>query len=171
MGYLANDAEKNFTSSVTANSTAPTFSGVSSVTPKNDGSFTITWSVATGTPALPVEYRMYVALGSVSAGSLFVNSNWVSTTKQTVVTGNVFQLGDGTTYFINGQVYTFGVRAVSSQNVSDTNTVILTSTAIASGNLASVFQTLVSDLSTEIVNLNSDLSAIKKNTDLIPAAI
>ena len=169
--YLANDVEKKFTSSVTANATAPTFSGIASVTPKNDGSFTVTWSAATGSSALPVEYRMYAAIGSVSAASLFVNSNWVSTTKQTVTTGNVFQLGDGATYFINGQIYTFGVRAVSSQNVSDTNIVILTSTAIASGNLASVFQTLVNDLSTEIVNLNSDLSDIKKNTDLIPATI
>jgi hypothetical protein len=171
MGYLANDAQKNFVSSVTANTIAPTFSGIASVTPKNDGSFTITWSAATGSPALPVEYRMYVALGSVSAGSLFVNSNWVSTTKQTVVTGNVFQLGDGLTYFTNGLVYTFGVRAVSSQNVSDTNTAILTSTAIASGNLALVFQNIISDLNQEISYLNSDLSDIKKNTDLIPAAI
>jgi hypothetical protein len=171
MGYLANSAQKKFTSSVTANTTAPTFSGISSVTPRTDGSFAITWSAATGTSALPIEYRMYVALGSVSAASLFVNANWTSTTKQSVISGNVFQLGDGSTYFVNGQIYTFGVRAVSSQNVSDTNTVISTSTAIASGNLASVFQTLVNDLSTEITNLNSDLSAIKKNTDLIPATL
>ena len=32
-------------------------------------------------------------------------------------------------------------------------------------------KTLVNDLSTEITNLNSDLSAIKKNTDLIPATL
>jgi hypothetical protein len=171
MGYLANDAEKNFTSSVTANTTAPTFSGIASVTPFNDGSFGISWSGATGPSASPTEYRIYVAAGSVTAVSLFVNSNWVLTTKQSVTTATVFQLGDGTTYFTNGSTYTFGVRAVSSQNISETNTVILTSTATGSGNPGSVFQDIINDLSSEISNLNSDLSDIKKNTDLIPAAI
>ena len=171
MSYLAYSAEKKFTSSVTSNTTAPTFGGISSVTPKNDGSFTLSWSSATGSAATPIRYRMYVALGSVSAIALFVNSNLVGTTEQSVTSGNVFQLGSGTTYFVNGQIYTFGIRAVSSQDIADTNTVISNSTAIASGNVAVVFQTLITDLGTEITNLNSDLTAIKKNTDLIPATI
>jgi hypothetical protein len=171
MGYLANDAQKNFVSSVTANTIAPTFSGISSVTPFNDGSFGITWLPAYGISASPTEYRVYVAYGSVTAASLFVNANWVLTTKQSATTATVFQLGDGITYFSNGNTYTFGVRAVSSQNVSETNAVIATSTAIGSGNLGSVFQDIINDLSSEISNLNSDLSDIKKNTDLIPATL
>lgn len=169
--YLANDVEKKFTSSITANTTAPTFSGISSVTPNNDGSFTITWLAAYGISASPTEYRIYVAIGSVAAASLFVDSNWISTSKQTVTTANVFQYLNGTEYFNTGSIYTFGVRAVSSQNVSDTNAVIITSTAIATGNLPSVFQTLVDELSGAVSSLNTDLSDIKKNTDLIPATI
>ena len=125
MSYMSNAAEKLFYSNTTTNTTAPTFSGISSVTPNNDGSFTLTWSAATGAFATPVEYDIFVALGSVSAASLFVSGNNVSTSQNNATSANVFTLANLATYFVNGQIYTFGVRAVSATNISDTNIAIL----------------------------------------------
>ena len=140
--FLATPFVQKLANSQVSNSTAPTFSGISGVTPNNDGSFTLSWSAATGAFATPVEYDIYVALGSVSASSLFVSGNMVETSQNNATSANVSTLANLTTYFVNGQVYTFGVRAVSSTSISDTNTTIMTATAIASGNLASIFQTI-----------------------------
>ena len=128
------------------NTVAPTFGGVSSVTPNSDGSFTLNWSAATGSASSPFSYRIYVALGSVSAATLFVAANWVDTVPQGSLLGSIWQLGDNSTYFVNGQVYTFGVRAVSSVSVVDTNTTIITSTAIASGNITALLQSAAASI-------------------------
>jgi hypothetical protein len=148
MSYAFTVIEKTFYNGAVANTVAPTFSGISSVTANSDGSFTLGWSAATGSAAAPIRYRMYAALGSVSAAALFVNSNWVTTTKSGVTGGNVFQLGDQVTFFMNGQTYTFGVRAVSSENVAETNTAILTatSTGVSYSNILSMVPPAVWDV-------------------------
>lgn len=119
--------------------TPPTFSGIASVVPNNAGDFTINWSAATSTKT-PVRYEIYVSLGVVSAAALFVTANRVGFAPGLLTSWKVNTLRDQITYFINGLTYTFGVRAVDSQNFSDSNVVVLTSTAIASGNIGGVFQ-------------------------------
>lgn len=106
----------------------PTFAGISAVAFQNDGSALLSWSAATTTKP-PITYQLFVALGSVSAGSLFVTANMVDEVPAAMASWRVFMLANQTLYFNPGSVYTFGVRAVDSFNYSDTNTAILTATA------------------------------------------
>lgn len=133
----------------------PVFSGIASVTPNNDGSFTLTWATATSSKT-PVRYELYAALGIVSAASLFVTANRIAFAPGLVTSWKVFVLRDQVTYFLNGQTYTFGIRAVDSQNFTDSNVVVLNSTAIASGNIGGLFQATEVLLAADHVNLNND---------------
>ena len=73
MGYVANEVQKTFPQTAVQNTTAPTFSGISSATPNADGSISLNWALATGAAATPVRYKLYIALGAnVPATSLFV---------------------------------------------------------------------------------------------------
>ena len=155
MGYITNSLSKIIPSTAVQNTTAPTFGGISSVTPNNDGSFSLAYSAASGSVALPIEYNLYVAAGSVSAASLFVSSNLVATVY--TLAPKLFTLADYSTYFVNGSTYTFGVRAESSEGVVETNNTIITSIAVASGNIGGVFQTTATNLSATESALNSDL--------------
>lgn len=107
----------------------PTFAGIASVVFQLDGSAVVTWATATSSKP-PVRYEIYVAAGSVSAGALFVTANRVAFAPGALLAWRIFVLRDQVTYFMPGQVYTFGIRAVDSENYSDTNTVILTATAL-----------------------------------------
>lgn len=109
--------------------TPPTFAGIASATFQTDGSAVVTWLAATSTKT-PVRYEIYVSAGSVSAGSLFVTANRVAFAPGALLAWRIFVLRDQVTYFMPGQVYTFGIRAVDAQNYSDSNTVILTATAL-----------------------------------------
>jgi hypothetical protein len=136
------------------NNTAPTFAGIVSVTPENSGAFTVTWGAASGAFVTPADYDIYVALGTVLPAALFVSSNIVDSVK--TLTAKIFTLADQTTYFVNGLTYTFGVRARSAYNIQETNTATIQSTAIASGNMASVFQTLATGIAATEVLLAAD---------------
>ena len=127
------------------NITPPTFSGISSVTPNTDGSITVNWSLASDS-STPVEYLVYIALGSVSAATLFQSSNLVRINPAGTTTTRIFLLGDQSTYLVNGSTYTLGVRAKDAVGNINTNNAILTATAIASGNLPSVYQSVATQL-------------------------
>lgn len=142
--------------------TPPTFSGVSSLTPNTDGSITVAWALATdATP--PIDYLIYIALGSVSAATLFQTSNLTRISPSGTTSTRVFLLGDQSTYLVNGSTYTVGVRARDAVGNINTNTVVATTVAIASGNLPSVYQSLATNIAaTEVLlaqdhtNLNQD---------------
>lgn len=134
--------------------TPPTFAGVQSITPNNDGSFTVAWNIATDLSG-PIKYNIYVALGVVSAAALFVSQN-ISKVVKGVLNSRIITLGDQSTYFINGQVYTIGVRAEDGVGQIETNSVLISSTAIGSGNLSSVFQTIAASLVVTDANLQND---------------
>lgn len=136
---------------------APTFAGLTSVTPNDDGSFSLAHGVASGSKP-PFEYVYYTALGNVNAATLFQASNRVIAIDNGA-TKKVFTLRDGT-YFVKGQVYTLGVQAKDAFNYQETNTAIVTSTAIASGNLAAVYQTIATSIDESATSLESIVASI-----------
>lgn len=157
--YFSGHFDQNLPNAAIVNNTAPTFSGVSSVTPNASGAFGVAWSAASGAAATPIRYEIYVALGTVLAAALFNSSNLVKVV-QGVTSSFVDTLGDQTTYFVNGQTYTFGVRAVSAVGVSDNNTAVSTSTAIGSGNVPVALQTAITDLEASKVSIQNSASLI-----------
>lgn len=133
----------------------PTFAGIQSVAANTDGSFTVSWlSASDATP--PIEYNIYVALGSVTALTLFQSSNIVTISPASTVSKRIFTLSDQTTYYVNGQIYTFGVRAKDAVGNQDSNLVIATQTAIASGNLPVVYQNIATQLAATESALQTD---------------
>lgn len=166
MGYLATELIKKFPSSVVQNITPPTFAGVTSVVANSDGSLTANWAAASGAAAMPIRYKVYAALGaSVPAASLFVAANIVAEASSLWTKANFFQLGDQTTYFVNGQAYTVGVRAFSAENISETNTVTANVTAIASGNIGGQFQAIHVELEADLVEFETNLAIFDNLTD------
>lgn len=127
--YFAGQMEFRAPVSCTIDSTPPTFAGIATVTFQLDGSAVVTWAAATSTKT-PVRYEIYVSPGSVSAAALFVTANRVAFAPGALLAWRIFVLRDQVTYFMPGASYTFGIRAVDSQNYADTNTVILTATAL-----------------------------------------
>ena len=127
--------------------TAPTFSGVTSVTPETDGSFDIAWGAATdSTP--PIDFLVYGGLGTLTAGALFVPGNLIAVVPSGNTQGRVFTLADHETYFVKGEAYTFGVRARDAVGNINTNVAVSTSTAIASGGLPDSLQLTADQLQT-----------------------
>lgn len=139
--------------------TPPTFAGIASVVPKNNGAIQVTWLAATdATP--PIEYKIYIALGSVSAGTLFNSSNLVTIAPAGSLNKMIFTLADQTTFIIKDQVYTLGVRAEDAVGNVDTNTAILTATALGSVDLATIFGIDVDDLEAQIVLLTALVNSL-----------
>lgn len=138
------------------NTTPPTFAGISGTTPNTDGSITATWAAGSTAGKDPIEYEIFIALGVVSAAALFLSTNKVTISPSGTLSKRIFTLADQTTYLVNGQQYTMGVRAVDSQGYTETNTVIQTPTAIASGNLPVVYQTVATNLIATEVLLAAD---------------
>jgi hypothetical protein len=139
--------------------TPPTFAGITGNTPNTDGSISVAWSLASdATP--PIEYLVYIALGSVSAATLFQTTNLTRIAPAGSTSTKIFLLADQTTYLVNGQQYTVGVRAKDAVGNIDSNTVIQTPTAIASGNLPVVLQTLATDLDAVLTAAQTTLESI-----------
>lgn len=141
----------------TSDVSLPTFAGLTSVTPNTDGSFSLTHGTPTGSKP-PFDVVYYAALGSVSAATLFQSSNRVSAI-DIGAEQKVFTLRDGT-YFVNGLQYTFGARAKDAFTYYETNTSIVVSTAIASGNVYEEYQTILSALQTIETSFGSIASSI-----------
>lgn len=140
----------------------PTFAGITSVTPNADGSFTIGWASGTSTKN-PLRYEIYALPGVVSAATLFsTDDNVLQIEPDQVTSARVFTLSDDSTYFVNGQIYTFGVKALDAYGYEGGPATVITSTAIGSGNLPIVYQTIVSDLQdlqTGLEGISSSLAA------------
>lgn len=135
----------------------PTFAGITSVTPNTDGSFSLSHGTPTGSKP-PYDVVYYAALGSVSAATLFQSSNRVSAI-DIGAEQRVFTLRDGT-YFVNGLQYTFGARAKDAFTYYETNTAVIVSTAIASGNVYEEYQTVLSALQILETSFGSIASSI-----------
>lgn len=137
--------------SATQITTPPTFSGITGVTPKTDGSFNIQWGSVTSVNN-PFEFQIFVSPGVVSAATLF-SLPAAELSESGTTNKDIFKLSDHSTYFVNGQTYTFGVRCKDGVQNQNTNLSILTSTAIASGNLPALLQNEVAKLDASIKGL------------------
>ena len=134
--------------------TPPTFTGILTATPTVDGPILITWGAFTSIN-LPVEFQVYVALGVVSAATLFALEP-VAILPQSATSYGVFMLTDQVTYLVRGQIYTLGVRCKDAVKNQNNNLAILTSTAIGTVNLPTVLQNLEINLAQDHVNFQSD---------------
>ena len=150
--YFTGEMELTPTQACIVDTTPPTFAGVQSVTPQNSGALLVQWPAAVGTPP-PLEYKVHIGLGVVPAATLFASAPVIHVnTLQTLV----FTLNDQSTYLVKDQVYTIGVRAEDGLGNTETNMVTLQATAIASGNVAALYQQLQQD----IINLQNITNAI-----------
>lgn len=117
--------------------TAPTFAGIATAVPHTDGTIKATWALGTdSTP--PIEYLVYIALGSVSAATLFQSTNLYAIAPSGSTSLDVYKLGDNVTYLIKDLTYTLGVRAKDGVGNIETNVAVLTAVATGSGNLPQV---------------------------------
>lgn len=159
---------KTFGNAAINNIVAPTFAGITSVVANLDSTFSVSWSPATGGAATPINYEVYIALGNVSAGTLFQASNMAKVVQNN--TTKIFMLADGVTYFVRGQVYTLGVRARSASGIQDSNTAILTAAAVAPGNLPVVYTNIANQLADIEANLAQDhLDLAQDHADFVAA--
>jgi len=118
--------------------TAPTFAGITGLAANADGSLTASWSAATdATP--PIEYRVYLALGSVSAATLFATTPLVGVY---ALSARLYADASNAA-LVAGSVYTVGVRAADALGNLNTNTAVLTQT------LATNLYSLVSTIQTQ----------------------
>lgn len=108
--------------------TPPVFAGIVSATANNDGSITAAWAAGT-TVNPPIEYRVYIALGSVGAGALFSAGNLAQIIPAGVLQARLFFLGNQQTYLLKGQVYTLGVWAADAYGNVSSNLAVQTATA------------------------------------------
>lgn len=126
--------------------TLPTFGGIQAATPNADGTFTVTWNFGSTTKN-PLRYEVYIALGVVPAITLFAGDfNIVKIVADHINSTIISTLADNSTYIVNGQQYTIGVRAIDAFGFESNNTQVITATAIGSGNLAGIFQTLATNI-------------------------
>lgn len=126
--YFAGKFSQLTSQACVIDTTPPTFAGIASAVFQLDGSALVSWASGTSTKT-PVRYEIYVSPGSVTAASLFVTANRVAFAPGALTSWRIFVLRDQVTYFMPGQQYTFGIRAVDSQNYTETNTVVIVQTA------------------------------------------
>lgn len=167
--FYGDTSETRASISCVIDSTSPTFAGIVSAPARNDGSFLLNWALATSTKP-PVRYQVYVASGSITAAALFVDSNLSLETDDAAIQIRIAWLKDQNTYFVNGQIYTVGVRAIDSQGYADSNLVILTPTAIASGNIGGLFQTQIVSLTASATSLAASATSIATSATSLTAS-
>jgi len=105
--------------------TPPTFSGISFITARPNGSIRPVWGAGTDL-ATPIRYEVYVQ-ATTSVG-LFSTSNIAYITNGLTI--DVFQLAD-TSLLLKGTSYHMGIRAVDAVGNRDSNTASLS--AISAG--------------------------------------
>lgn len=127
MSYAALVGAKQFYNGSIQNTNAPVFSGIQSTSANNDSSLNASWNAATGSAQAPIRYAVYIMIGSVSAAALFINGNKIG--EFSGLTAKIYALANGS-FLLKNQIYTLGVRALSGNSISETNTVILTDTCI-----------------------------------------
>jgi hypothetical protein len=149
--------------------TPPTFSGITAVIPNMNGTIQIEWNPGTTTKPR-IRYSCYVGIGILTAAELFTYDNWLFTSPDDDTHMKLVTLGDDLTYFTKDLQYTFGVRAVDAYNISDTNTVVITATALGTVNIANIFQTSIQQLVTTESALNVDLANLDRIVSTIAGA-
>jgi hypothetical protein len=146
--------------------TPPTFGGITGLTPLGNGALSV--NATPGTDALsPIRYEIYISTSNVG---LFSLSNICSVV--TSFPANVFQ--DASGVLLSNQLYYVGVRAVDNVGNRETNTAILSATSLGVSSASVLGQlTQINNLigSPASGTVSLDLADIKKNTDLIPAAL
>jgi len=128
-------------SSAIADTTPPTFVGITGLVAQANGSLRASWSAASDL-STPLEYKIYVQAGS--ATGLFLNSNIVCSTY-----GLTFDLyHDATNIPLTAQTYYVGVRAEDGVGNVETNTVSLSaaSVGIASNSLFNQINTVAAQV-------------------------
>ena len=146
--------------------TPPTFGGITTAIAKTSGAFEVDWSPATEVISPPVEYKIYVGLGVLTAAELFALNPVMHT--QTPTKALIFTLNDHETYFVKGQTYTIGVRAEDGVGNTDSNNAIVVVAAIATGNLPDVLQATADDLDADLATLTNLIGTLQTSvTDAI----
>lgn len=117
--YFSGKFYHSVPSSCLVDITAPTFSGVSSITPNADGSLSVSWSAASDA-SLPIRYQVY--LKKSNSTSLFTDTYLVQITKnlntRLYVDADLNTLEENATYYV-------GVRAMDGVGNVETNVVTL----------------------------------------------
>lgn len=103
--------------------TAPTFAGITGLAANSDGSLSPSWSAATDATG-PVEYRIYLALGSVSAAVLYATTPLFSVYG---LSARIYA-DAANAALVAGSLYTVGVRAEDAVGNVNTNVIVLTQT-------------------------------------------
>jgi len=143
---------------------APTFAGITGLTPKSYGALKVDYSAATD-PTGPITYEIYVLPGAVSAATLFAATPCVSVRG---LTAYAFLDSSGN-FITKDQLYTVGVRARDAANNLNTNTATMSTTALGTANLADVFQSLVTSFAATEALLAADEAAIAATEALLAA--
>lgn len=155
----SSSAVQKLPSACTEDLIAPTFSGISLVTPNSDGSFTVNGPTPTG-GTQPYTFEIHIVPGTSSAGVLFAQT---PADISRALPRRVYLDSNGDP-ILKDQLYTLGIRVRSASNNLNTNTTVLTSTAIGSVNLAQVYQDLVAELQQQIdrivSNVRPDLTGV-----------
>ena len=150
--------------------TPPVFAGITGTTANNDGSITASWSAGTAVNP-PIQYVVYIVSGSVSAGTLFQSGNIQKIVPAGTTSTKVFLLSDQTTFLVNGNQYTLGVRARDAYGNTETNVVLSVATAISSGNLATILQSISTSLAATDASIAASASNISSSaTDIDDAS-
>ena len=144
--------------------TPPTFAGIATLLALSSGALLAGWALGTDAGG-GVKYRIYIALGSVSAASLFNANNLVEIAPVGSTYRPIFTLAPANwpspsspIYLLKGQVYTVGVRAEDGAGNVETNVVVMTATALATVDLPAVLQTEIEDLATEIAKIKAHIA-------------
>jgi hypothetical protein len=164
--YFADTFKHKVGTAAIVDVTPPTFGGITALTPASNGSLIV--NATAGTDALtPIRYEIYISTSNVG---LFSLSNICSVVTQ--FPANIYQDASGSP--LTGQLYYVGVRAVDSIGNRETNTIIFSATSlgIVPGSINTQLSQIITLIGTPAgASVSVDLSEIKKNTDLIPAAI
>lgn len=146
-------------SACVADITAPTFAGIVSAVPQDNGSVRVNWASATDITG-PITYDIYIASGTVLAAALFVAANIVQSARPSGAGPffkDIYALPDGTYLAVNG-TYTFGIRC--RDGVGNENTNLVVATAISEGVPPDCLQDLYVDLTDLVSDMNDVLSAM-----------
>jgi len=162
--YFAGNFQHFVSNASIVDLTPPSFSGISSATANSNGSITASWATATDASS-PITYLIYIALGSVSAASLFVPANLVTIAPSLATSTKVYTLADQTTYLLANQIYTLGVRASDVVGNANTNTAIATATS--SGVLSDSLSATVSQLVATTARLDGYTSTLGTTTSTL----
>lgn len=172
MQFFSNEFIQVSTGVSITDNTPPTFTGITGLTQRPNGSLRATWSTATDSLS-NISYEIFVKLGN--ATGLFNNSNLIAVTRELVF--DIYNLQDKTN-LAKDSVYYVGVRARDSVGNIETNTTSLFATSLGVAdnslfNLLTALTTNVGLIPTNPVLVTDlrldDIAPIKAKTDNLPS--